>query len=136
SFLHDSRRAALLYELLKPIAQRCIVAAGTAPLGSASRPLGLLAAAMGRSEDAARHFEDALRMNTSIGSRPWVAHTQYAYACMLRARGRAGDREKARLLLSQALETARELGMTALVDKVSALASPAAERADAIGRDW
>ena len=110
AYLADFRRAALVYELMKPVAHRCVVAAGTAPLGSASRPLGLLAAAMRRWEDAARHFEDALRMNTRIGSRPWIAHTQFAYAEMLLARGEPADREKARALLSDAPRPPRSWG--------------------------
>ena len=46
-----------------------------------------------------------------MGARPWLAHTQHDYARMLLARDAPGDRERAELLLSEALATYRELGM-------------------------
>ena len=61
-----------------PIA--CVVVDGPFCLGSASRPLGLLATTVGRFDAAARHFEDALELNTRIQSPLWVAHTQHDYA--------------------------------------------------------
>jgi tetratricopeptide (TPR) repeat protein len=121
--LGDTRRAAVLYERLKPNAQHCVVMRGAITLGSASRPLGLLATTMGRWQEAAQHFEDALEMNTRIGSPPWVAHTQHDYARMLLARGEPGDRDKALELLADVLDTAQELGMKALLDRVSELKS-------------
>jgi hypothetical protein len=50
-------------------------------------------------------------MNQRIGARPWLAHTQQDFADMLLTRGSAGDVEKARGLLEQAIEEYRELGM-------------------------
>jgi DNA-binding NarL/FixJ family response regulator len=82
--------------------------------GAASRYLGMLAATMERWEEAAQHFEDALAMNTRMGARPWLAHTQHEYITMLLARNRPGDREEATALLNVALTTAQELGMRAL----------------------
>src|SRR5439155_26173552 len=72
---------------LLPYSRRnVVVSVGVACHGSASRYLGLLAATMQRWQDAERHFEDALGMNTHMGARPWVAHTEHDYACMLLAR--------------------------------------------------
>jgi len=68
---------------------------------------------MQRWQDAERHFEDALGMNTHMGARPWVAHTEHDYACMLLARRQP--------LLSRAVDTARDLGMTRLTEQVMAL---------------
>jgi class 3 adenylate cyclase/tetratricopeptide (TPR) repeat protein len=116
--LRDARRAAEIYELLAPSAHRCIVAAGTAPQGSASWPLGLLAVTMRRWTLAEKHFEDALAMNRRIGSLPWVAHTQHDYACMLRERGAPGDAERALALEKEALDTAQRLGMAGLAGKI------------------
>jgi len=76
---------------------------------------------MQRWQDAERHFEDALGMNTHMGARPWVAHTEHDYACMLLARRQPGDRKKAYSLLSRAVDTARDLGMTRLTEQVMAL---------------
>jgi hypothetical protein len=70
-------------------------------------------------------------MNARLWSRPWMAHTQAEYARMLIARGEPGDREKARDLLGHATQTARELGMKALLDRAAALGrSPVASGRD------
>jgi class 3 adenylate cyclase len=122
SFLNDADRASKLYDRLLPYAGCNVTfAAGEVMLGSASRYLGLLTATMSRWEDAARHFEDALEMNARMGARPWLARTQHDYAKMLLARDEPGDREKALELLTEALDTAHELGMKALVEKALAL---------------
>jgi DNA-binding SARP family transcriptional activator/tetratricopeptide (TPR) repeat protein len=120
-FLGDAPRAQLFYELLLPYADRCVVAFGLLSLGSASRPLGQLATTLSRYEEAARHFEYALEMNTQIRSPLWVAHTRHDYARMLLLRNRPGDRDKAVELLEQALATAEQLGLKALADKARPL---------------
>ncbi len=113
AYLGDALRAARLYELLAPFATHCVTLPGSAGVcdGSASRVLGLLAATMSRWDDAARHFEDALAMNTRMGARPWVALTQLDYARMLLKRDDAGDAGRTRVLLEAALATAREIEM-------------------------
>lgn len=129
AYLGDAARAATLYQLLLPYADRNImVADGVACFGSASRYLGLLATTMTRWEDAERHFEGAMAMNARMGARPWLAHTQDDYAAMLLARGRTGDREKAATLMNDALATARELGMRALEERIIARMGEPPER--------
>jgi tetratricopeptide (TPR) repeat protein len=118
--LGDRTRASTLYELLLPYFHiNVLFANASACYGSASRYLGALAAIMARWDDAERHFEDALAMNSAMGARPWLAHTQYQYARMLLARDQAGDSEKAATLLKEALATARELGMRALEQRIT-----------------
>src|SRR3970040_1004060 len=56
-----------------------------------------------------------------MGAQPWVARTQHDYAGMLLRRDKPGDREKALALLTEALDTAQERGMKALVEKALAL---------------
>jgi tetratricopeptide (TPR) repeat protein len=90
-------------------------------IGCSSRYLGLLTATLGRLDDAERHFEDALAMNTRMGARPWVARTQLDYARMLRKRDAAGDAARARELLQQALATAQEIGMAKVAADCEAL---------------
>ena len=80
-------------------------------LGSASRPLGLLATTMSRWDEAGRHFERALEMNARMGARPWVAHTQRDYARMLIRRGAPDDERRASELLRAARSAYEELGM-------------------------
>jgi tetratricopeptide (TPR) repeat protein len=81
------------------------------PLDSTSRSLGILATLLGRFDDAARHFEEALRMNIRMGARPWVAHTEHHYSEMLAARGEPHDKPRARELAGRALANYRSLGM-------------------------
>jgi class 3 adenylate cyclase len=122
AFLGDARRAAALYEQLLPYAGHNVVDLGAAVCrGSVSHYLGLLAATMERWEDAEKHFEEALEMNERMGARPLVAWTQHEYADMLLRRGQPGDRERALELLAQALDSAQEMGMKALVEKALAL---------------
>jgi class 3 adenylate cyclase len=120
--LGDERRAALLYEMLRPYAARGIVLTFALLCdGSASRLLGQLADTMGRWEDAERHFEDALAFDEKIGAWPWLARTRYEYACMLEERDQPDDRKKAQGLVNQALATFEELGMKKDVERALAL---------------
>ena len=110
--LGDTRRAGILYDQLAPFAQRNVVHDLLRTYsGSVSLHLGLLAEALGRLDAAARHFEDAVEMNTRIGGRPFLARTQHEYARMLLARGRTADRRRAVALLDQALACSQELGL-------------------------
>ena len=114
TFLGDTARAAILYQLLLPYTERTVVIGNAvACYGAMSRYLGALATTMGHWGTAAQHFEDALAMNARMEAWPWLAHTQYAYATMLLARSQPGDHDKATTLLDLALVTARELGMRA-----------------------
>jgi DNA-binding CsgD family transcriptional regulator len=118
--LGDAAHAATLYQLLLPYAGRTVVIGNaTACYGAVSRYLGMLAATMKRWEEATQHFEDALAMNTRMGARPSLAHTQHKYANMLLARNQSGDRGEATALLNVALSTARELGMRALESRLT-----------------
>lgn len=76
---------------------------------------------LGRFADAARHYDDALRMNTSMGARPWVAHTEHDYAQMLAVRGDPGDRERALEFVRRALERYRSLGMDSFAAEATRL---------------
>jgi tetratricopeptide (TPR) repeat protein len=89
--------------------------------GCASRPLGMLARALGRFDEAERHFEVALDADAEIGARPWVAETQLEYAALLLEREGSDDRRRAEALLDQACATAAELGMAALTQRVELL---------------
>ncbi|MGH7856860.1 MAG: ATP-binding protein [Candidatus Binatia bacterium] len=116
--------AAVLYETLLPYGRQSMVLVAAVCAGSFSRSLGLLAATLGRYGEAERHFEDALETNSRLAALPWVAHTQHEYARMLIARGGPDDARRASELRSAALETARNLGMTALIARLDALETP------------
>ena len=111
--------AEVLYELLAPFPNRNVVVGWTsACIGSSSRPLALLAATLGRGDDATMHFENALAMNERMGAAPWLARTRVEYAEFLL---RAGSDARAVALLEQGLAGARQLGMLPLVEQATRL---------------
>jgi len=132
AWLDDAARAARLYELLLPYADRCIVfGAHTATLGSADRLLGLLAATLQQWGEAQRHFETALETDQRSGGRPWLPRTRCDFAQMLLRRGDAGDREQALLQLDAALDEAQALSLASVIERAQALRQPLAEAAPA-----
>jgi tetratricopeptide (TPR) repeat protein len=118
--LGDAERAESLYEALLPYASYNVFAMPEVALGSASRPLGILATTMSRWEDAERHFEQALEMNARMGTRPWVAHSQHDYARMLVHRGASGDETRAQELLRGACGGYEALGMASWLSRANA----------------
>lgn len=129
SRVRDATHAAAIYDLLKPYAEYNVRSGGypvsLACFGSASRPLGLLAATLGRWDVAATHFEDAIAMNTRMQAWPWVAHTQLAYAAMLVSRRARGDLLRARALLEQAIAHFDALGMVSFASRARRLRADA-----------
>ena len=125
SALHDSERAAQLYDLLAPYCDRVAVSYPEISIGAVARYLGLLAATAGRWEDTERDFRAALEINERIGARSWLAHSQYDYARRLLARGTPRTAQEARTLLSESLATYRELGLHSRVTEASALLAAA-----------
>jgi DNA-binding winged helix-turn-helix (wHTH) protein/tetratricopeptide (TPR) repeat protein len=124
--LEDDDLAQQLYELLCPYGRLDVVASVSVPsLGAVSRYLGLLSTTMGRWDDAANYFEDALEMNERMGARPMLARTQYDHGRMLLSRGKPRDRQRARELIRKALATTQELGMKSLEEKTAVLCEEA-----------
>jgi tetratricopeptide (TPR) repeat protein len=119
--LGDRGRCEALYRELAPGAGLQSTLADVVLLGCLSRPLGLLAAALGRADEAAHHFERAIEVDERLGLRPWLAETRLEYASLLAARRGAGDRERAFALLDAADTTARQLGIAAVVARAQAL---------------
>ena len=115
--LGDAPRSVTLYELLLPYRKLHAVGQPEISFGAVARALGKLAATAGRFDQAARHFEAAIRLNEQSVARPWTAHARHDYARMLIARG---DRQKAHQQLAQALATYRELGMHSWADNTLA----------------
>jgi DNA-binding SARP family transcriptional activator/tetratricopeptide (TPR) repeat protein len=105
--LGETRSADVVYPLLEPWASLSAVDVAEGFRGSVSRYLGLLAETLGRRDEAARHFEDALAANQRMGVRPWLAYTQHDYARLLDER----NPERAAVLRAEARATFAELGM-------------------------
>jgi AAA ATPase domain len=137
SLLEDRQRAATLYRLLLPFAERNVVLPVYSPaaLGSAHLYLGILAATERDPERAATHFEAALAANARLGARPALAHTQHEYARLLLSRAHPGDRERAADLRAAALELAEACGMTRLRADLMELPSAGAPDAPTATRD-
>ena len=132
AWLGDTARAATLYQLIRPYAQRNIVfGAHTACFGAGARLLGLLASTLQRWDLAQQHFEFALDFDQRSGGRPWLAWSRHEFAAMLLRRGRPGDGERAAQLQRQALQDADELGMHGLQQRLAASAAAAASPAPA-----
>ena len=70
--LDDATHAAALYERLAPYAGRPATAGrAVSSYGAVDRPLGGLAALLGRHDDAVRHLQDAIRVNDALGCTVW-----------------------------------------------------------------
>jgi len=117
--LNDEVSAGILYTLLEPYSKMTITAGVvTVCYGSAGRFLGNLAGVLADWERAEEHFEDALRIDRGMQAWPWLAHTQQAFARVLRRRGRHDDIKRAGALAHESWETATRLDMTALKEKL------------------
>jgi hypothetical protein len=110
AFLDDTERAAVLYGRLERYGHRMVVGPIEVALGSAARPLGKLAATLGRPEQAAFWFEHAAVENERVGAKPWAAHAELDHARLLLAQG---EREAAEALIEKAAASYRSLGMDA-----------------------
>ena len=112
--------ASLVYPLLAPLAGRNVmIGHGVACYGAADRYLGMLAATLGDTDDAASHFEAALHLNRQMGADTWLAHTAYEYGRMLLAHG---DSDRGQQLLAEAALLAETVGMPTLLARVRTLA--------------
>jgi class 3 adenylate cyclase len=119
AYLGDAGRAAELYDLLEPYAERCpALQAGAAALPTNHAPLGILAATMGRWEAATRHFERALELTTTRDVGFWRPAIQREYARMLILLGDETSRERALSLLADAIDLARAQGMKTFVEQL------------------
>ena len=68
-----------LIEELEPWADRCIVVAGAVNfMGSVSNVLGILAQGLGRVDDAAQYFEQAVATYARLGAPAWTERTRRA----------------------------------------------------------
>jgi DNA-binding SARP family transcriptional activator len=126
ALLGDREAADRLYAILLPYERLYAQAPVESVFGSVARGLGVLATALGRFDDGERHFDVAIQTERAMGARPWLAHAQHDFAAMLLARDAAGDAERARELLAEALTTYRDLGMESWAARAEALAAGAA----------
>jgi DNA-binding SARP family transcriptional activator len=125
--IRDQQRAARLYELLSPFAERNVVPLSTMPFGPVALRLGMLAAMLGRWQEAERHFEVAMERCGRLGARAVTARVLYERSRMLLAQGAGGDHATAAELLAQAEAICRELDLPGISKRIAALAASVAQ---------
>jgi hypothetical protein len=109
-------RSPLLAKLLAPYAPRLVVVGpGLVCRGSASRVMGLLAAAAGKWSDVERHFQCAVATHERANAAPLLARTRSEFGQAL-AQKSGGKLHVGRVvrMLEQAVEEADAAGMTRL----------------------
>ena len=121
ALLGDAAAADALLPTLAPYADTHVVlGAGVAWLGPVSRPLGLLAHAAGRPDEAVRWLEAALASSRACRAPAQVAHVQAELARALRARDAGDDVARATELSQAARVAAADLGLGGLVRALDA----------------
>jgi len=112
--------AETLYERLSPW-PRHVIFNGVYVFGSVSRSLGLLADTLDRPDDAEAHFVVAASVHESIAAPALLARTRLDHARLLL---RVGEHARGQILLGQALEVARALGLAGIVRQAGDLIAP------------
>ncbi|WP_285499466.1 AAA family ATPase [Actinokineospora sp. NBRC 105648] len=116
----EHRAAAVwLYERLRACAGLFLLNQ-VAREGPIDHQLGLLAATAGDLEAAVGHFASALTAAEAAPLPYWAAESQVGWARVLLRHGRRADTAAARSLLARAGETARRLGFTGTLRKITA----------------
>jgi tetratricopeptide (TPR) repeat protein len=121
--LGDKRRAARLYQLLAPYADRNAISMTTMPFGPVALRLGMVAAMLGRWEEAERHFQLAMDQCAQLGAPPITARVLYERSRMLISRGEEADLASAAELLARAEGICRELDLPGIGNRVAVLAT-------------
>jgi class 3 adenylate cyclase/tetratricopeptide (TPR) repeat protein len=111
--LRVSRPAQQLYDLLEPFHDQ-IPYVTTILVSPIAFYLGGLSSVLGRGDEAEAHFAEALELANRGGMKFDTAYTQYRWGCMLAARGRPGDIDRARALLQEACDSAAVHGYGAI----------------------
>ena len=117
--LGDAPRAALLYALLLPLAERVMPYSVSVAFGVGAHWLALLADTMGRADAARAHAERAVALHATMDAPPWLARSRVGLARLLQ---RAGvELERARELAAASAAAAQALGMAALAAEATVL---------------
>jgi tetratricopeptide (TPR) repeat protein len=94
--------------------------------GPRCRGVALVLGRLGRYEEAAAAFEEALARLEKLDALPYLARTEYEYARMLLARSGPGDAERAAERLGRARAVASSLGMPGLLAQIERRLAPVA----------
>jgi DNA-binding winged helix-turn-helix (wHTH) protein/tetratricopeptide (TPR) repeat protein len=112
--LEEREIAKRLDDLLSPLADRLfVVGLCVATFGSVARNLGLLAACLGRHDEAVDYLRYAIERNREADAVTWSVYAQRDLARIL-ARGGATARRSARSVILDGLKAAARVGMKGL----------------------
>lgn len=128
----DERSGTELYELLLPFADRNAISFTLQPFGPVALRLGMLAAMLGRPDEAARHFVTAIERCERLGARAISARVLLEHARLLIA---LGDRDGADALLGQAQRICDDLHIPGILDRVLELRGPSDSRTAVFRRE-
>lgn len=104
-----------LHRVLVPVEGRLVtMGLGVTTWGTVSRPLALLAGALGDPEGAILHSRRAIETAARAGAHPWLAEAQTELAGLLLRRAGAGDAEEAATLAGEAAATGRALHLAGI----------------------
>lgn len=123
--LRDEPRAAELYELLTPFADRNAISISTMPFGPVAMRLGMLATLLERWGEAEKQFDRAIELCEAMGARAIEARVLVEHARMLLVRRGEGDEERAGYLLARVSAICEELDLPGIAERASALAAAA-----------
>jgi tetratricopeptide (TPR) repeat protein len=99
-----------LYAALVPYQDLYAIAPSEGLFGAVARALGVLATALGRYDDAERHFAHAATTHAELEAPGFLARTNCDWALALLERGGPRDAERAQRMLDDATAAAREIG--------------------------
>ena len=119
SHLGNAGQAERLETALRPYADQAVPFCVT-PTPSVAHHLGLLAATLGRHDEAERRFGEAVAIHERIGASHFAARTRREWARVLLTRGQPGDSERAASLAESALAIYRSLGITSWARRAEA----------------
>jgi tetratricopeptide (TPR) repeat protein len=117
SYVGSAELAARLFDRLTSWADQYVMLGMTQVQweGPVARLLALLAARVGRWDQAIGYFEDAVARLVRLDARPHLARAQYEFGRALLQRGRPEDAARAYDLIAAGRAIAVELGMSGLV---------------------
>jgi hypothetical protein len=104
--LGDARRARRLHEILEPYSHWLVTTAASW-FGATTHYLGLLAATLGRFDEADARFAAAERTYASLDAQPWLARLRSDWDAALLTRPRADDDSPGAHVLERAADDSR-----------------------------
>jgi DNA-binding CsgD family transcriptional regulator len=118
--LGETDLTSLCYEALRPY-ETMMLYSTTGNFGSAHRSLGIMAAGLGRLDEAVEHVREAVARERQAGAVPYLAVAQLELAGLLVRRGGPGDRSAAEQAAQESRVVARRLGLVPTDRAASAL---------------